>query len=65
MATIVSIMMLAAITMVVGAIRLWRRGAARLQIALMLVVALVIVANVLIWTLPMGDNTPPAQQVPH
>ena len=64
MATIISIMMLAAIALVAGAISLWRRGAARLQIALMLVVALVIVANILIWTLPVGDNAPLTQQAP-
>ena len=64
MATIVSIMILAAIVLFVGAVGLWRRGASRLQIALMLVVALVIAANVAIWTLPVGDNAPLIQQVP-
>jgi hypothetical protein len=64
MTTIVSIMMLAAFALVAGAISLWRRGASRLQIALMLVVALVIVANVAIWIVPVGENTPLMQQVP-
>ena len=64
MTTIVSIMMLAAFALVAGAISLWRRGASRLQIALMLVVALVIVANVAIWIVPVGDSTPLMSQVP-
>lgn len=64
MATIVSIMMLAAFALVAGAISLWRRGASRRQIALMLGVALVIVANVAIWVVPMGENAPLMQQVP-
>jgi hypothetical protein len=64
MATIISIMMLAAIALIAGAIFLRRRGAPPLQIALMLAVAFVIVANVVIWTLPIGDNAPLMKQVP-
>lgn len=64
MATIISIMMLAALALTLGAISLWRRGASRRQFALMLVVALVIVANVVLWTMPIGDSAPPIQQVP-
>ena len=64
MTTIVSIMMLAAFTLVAGAISLWRRGAPRKQVALMLVAALVIIGNVVLWTMPMGDNAPLMQQAP-
>jgi hypothetical protein len=64
MATIISIMMLAAIALIAGAIFLRRHGAPTLQIGLMLAVAFVIVANVVIWTLPVGDNAPLMQQVP-
>ena len=64
MATIISIMVLAVMALVAGAIYLWRRGAARLQIVLMLVVALVIVANIVIWAVPIGDSAPIMQQVP-
>ena len=63
MATIISIMMLAAFALVAGAISLWRRGAPRKQVALMLAAALVIAGNVVLWTMPMGDNVPPLQQV--
>ena len=59
MATMLSVLMLAAIALVAGAIYLWRRGAARLQVVLMLVMAAVIAANIAIWTLPGGDNAPP------
>ena len=64
MATIISIMMLAAFALTAGAISLWRRGAPKKQVALMLAAALVIVGNVVLWTMPMGDNAPPLQQVP-
>ena len=64
MATVLSVMMLAAIALVAGAYYLWRRGAARLQIALMLVMAAVIAANIAIWTLPSGGDAPPLQQTP-
>lgn len=57
-------MVLAVMALVAGAIYLWRRGAARLQIVLMLVVALVIVANIVIWAVPIGDSAPIMQQVP-
>jgi hypothetical protein len=49
---VLAIMMLTAMGLVAGAYYLWRRGASRLQIALMLVMALVLVANVAIWSLP-------------
>ena len=62
MATVLSIMMLAAIALVAGAFYLWRRGASRLQVALMLVMAAVIGANIVILTLPGGGNAPPMQQ---
>lgn len=64
MATIISMMMLAALALTLGAISLWRRGASRRQFALMLVVALVIVANVVLWIVPVGDNAPLTQQIP-
>ena len=62
MATVLSILMLAAVALVAGAVYLWRRGASRLQVALMLVMALVMAINVAIWTLPGGDNAPPLQK---
>jgi Na+/glutamate symporter len=54
--TALSILMLAAIVLVIGAIALWRRGGARLQIALMLVLAVILAANVAIWVTPTSNG---------
>ncbi|MFM5885473.1 MAG: hypothetical protein ACKOQ3_09160 [Novosphingobium sp.] len=56
--TILSILVLAAIAMVLGAIAWWRRGM-RKQAALMLVLALVIAGNVAIWVLPDASGKAP------
>lgn len=56
--TILSILVLAAIAMVIGAIAWWRRGM-RKQAALMLVLALVIAGNVAIWVMPDGSGKAP------
>ena len=56
--TILSILVLAAIAMVLGAIAWWRRGM-RKQAALMLVLALVIAGNVAIWVLPDESGKAP------
>jgi len=47
-----SIAMLAAIALVVGAVVLLRAGNSRAQAFLMLVMAVVLVGNVLIWLIP-------------
>ena len=49
---VLSLVMLAAIALVIGAAWLWRRGGARRQAWLMLVLAGVMLANVAIWSLP-------------
>jgi uncharacterized membrane protein len=54
-AFILSIVMLAAIALTIGAFALWRRGGPRLQVALMLLLAMIMVGNVLLWVLP-GDR---------
>ena len=48
---VLSIAMLTSIALVVGAIALFRRGQ-RKQPALMLVLAVVMIANVVIWSIP-------------
>ncbi len=60
--TVLSILMLAAIAMVAGAVILWRRRGASKQVWLMLVLAVVLAANVAIWVVPSGDGTAPVQQ---
>jgi drug/metabolite transporter superfamily protein YnfA len=56
---ILSMLVLAALAMVAGAILLWRRGGAQKQVWLMLLLAVIMIANVLIWTLPDKDGTAP------
>ena len=56
---ILSILVLAALAMIAGAIFLWRRDGMKKQVWLMLLSAAVMIANVLIWTLPNKDGTAP------
>lgn len=56
---ILSILVLAALAMIAGAIFLWRRDGMTKQVWLMLLSAAVMIANVLIWTLPNKDGTAP------
>ena len=58
MEDVLSVVMLAAIALVAGAAYLWRRGS-RKQAGLMLVLAVVMVVNVLIWTVPGSGGTAP------
>ena len=62
MDTVLSVVTLAALALVGGAIYLWRRGGARKQAGLMLVLAAVMIVNVLIWTLPDGSGTAPIER---
>ena len=62
MALVLSILMLAMLALVLGAIVLWRRGGSRKQVALMLVLAGVMAVNVAIWTLPGRDGQAPIAQ---
>jgi hypothetical protein len=54
-----SLMVLAAITLVIGATVLWRKGGSRKQIGLMLLLAAVMAINVGIWTLPDASGMAP------
>ena len=60
MAIVLSILVLATIAMVLGALALWRRGGARKQVTLMLVLAAVMAANVALLTVPGADGQAPA-----
>lgn len=57
--TVLSVLVLAAIAMVIGAIAWWRRGM-RKQAALMLALAAVMAANVAIWLVPVDGAHAPA-----
>jgi hypothetical protein len=62
MGTILSIVMLAALALLAGAFVLWRRGGFAKQASLMLLLAVVMIANVLIWTVPDDRGTAPIDQ---
>ena len=59
MDTLLSVLMVLAAALVGGAIFLWRRDGPKKQVWLMLVLAVVMIANVLIWTVPTKDGTAP------
>jgi hypothetical protein len=62
MDTVLSVVTLAALALVAGAIYLWRRDGARKQTGLMLVLAVVMIVNVLIWTIPDDSGTAPIER---
>ncbi|MFO1254223.1 MAG: hypothetical protein U1E37_00890 [Sphingomonadaceae bacterium] len=62
MDTVLSILVLAAIAMILGAWALWRRGGSPMQIALMLVLALILIGNVAIWVMPDEAGQAPVSQ---
>ena len=63
MDAVLSVVMLAALALVVGAIVLWRRGGSRKQVLLMIVLALVALVNVAIWTLPDASGDAPLARI--
>lgn len=60
---VLSIVMLAALALVAGAIVLWRRTGEVKNPALMVFLAVIAVVNVLIWTLPSTDGQAPIEQI--
>ncbi len=60
--TVLSILMLTAIVMLLGAVYLWRQRGTSKQVWLMLVLAIVLLANVAIWAVPSVNGTAPVQQ---
>ncbi|UAB79412.1 hypothetical protein INR77_07030 [Erythrobacter sp. SCSIO 43205] len=58
-----SIVILAAILLILGAFAYWRRTGAVKQPVLMVVLALIAIGNVLIWTIPTSDGTAPVDKI--
>lgn len=54
--TVMSIMVLAIIALLAGAVYLWRRGIYRKRALLMVLLAGVIAANVALWTVPVSTG---------
>ncbi|MBD2842405.1 hypothetical protein [Erythrobacter rubeus] len=59
---VLSIVMLAAFALLAGAFVYWRRTGEVKQPALMVLLAVIAIANVLIWTVPTSDGTSPIQR---
>jgi hypothetical protein len=60
---VLSIVMLAALALVAGAVVLWRRTGQIKQPALMVLLAVIAVLNVLIWTVPSPGGEAPVEQI--
>ncbi len=60
---VLSIVMLAALALLAGAFVLWRRTGEAKNPALMVLLAVIAVANVLIWTVPGAGGEAPIDQV--
>jgi len=58
-----SLVMLAALALIVGAGVLWRREGYRRQALLMLALAAIAIANVAIWTVPDHKGTAPIDRL--
>lgn len=57
--TVLSIVMLAAVALLAGAVWLWRRQGPIKQVWLMVLLAVIMLVNVAIWTLPDEDGAAP------
>ena len=60
---VLSITVLAAIALLVGAFALWRRGGYAKQVLLMVVLAIISMINVAIWTLPDAEGQAPLDRL--
>lgn len=64
MATVLSILVLAAIALLFGAFIAWRKGAPPRRIILMVILAAIMIVNVGIWTLPDASGESPLARLP-
>lgn len=60
---VLSVVMLAAFALLAGAFWLWRRGGARKQAGMMVLLAVIALANVAIWIVPGEDGAAPVDLV--
>ncbi|MBP6361910.1 MAG: hypothetical protein KA233_00075 [Novosphingobium sp.] len=61
---VLSVMVLAAIALVIGAVVLWRRGGRTRQVSLMLLLAAIIAANLALWLVPYDSGQAPVSVAP-
>lgn len=60
---VLSLVMLTAAALIVGAFVYWRRTGIKKQPALMVLLAIIAVINVLIWTIPAKDGAAPLDTI--
>ena len=60
---VLSLLALGGVALFLGAIALWRKGAPRKQVGLMLLLALIALINIAIWTVPADDGVSPAERL--
>ncbi|WP_209347105.1 hypothetical protein [Pontixanthobacter sp. CEM42] len=60
---VLSLVVLASFGLLLGAFALWRRGGEPKQVFLMVLLALIAMANVAIWTVPDAEGTTPLDQI--
>lgn len=56
-------MVLAAIALLLGAFALWRKGGPIKQVWMMVLLAVIAIANVAIWTVPDAEGTAPVDKL--
>jgi len=61
---VLSVMVLAAIALVIGAVVLWRRGGRTRQVSLMLLLAAIIAGNLALWLVPYDGGQAPVSVAP-
>jgi len=59
MNTVLSILMLAAVGLLLGAFALWRKGGPIKQVLMMVVLSLIAIINIAIWTIPNEEGAAP------
>ncbi|MGB3738228.1 MAG: hypothetical protein WA948_02625 [Pontixanthobacter sp.] len=60
---VLSILVLAAFALLAGAFVLWRRGGPGKQVGMMVLLAIIAIANVAIWTVPDKGGTSPVDRL--
>jgi hypothetical protein len=61
---VLSILVLAAIALVIGAVMLWRRGGRTRQVWLMLLLAAIVAGNLALWLVPYDNGQAPISVAP-
>lgn len=63
MNTVLSILMLAAVGLLLGAFLLWRKGGPLKQVLMMVFLAIIAAVNVAIWTVPGAEGAAPLDKL--